>query len=250
MKWFRNFLFILSVFVSIDAYSQVKTSIGLGANISTGNSEIYGINSKASLGSLDNSKHQWGISPNFVYTMVRNDNNEYQTKQRESYMVGSYSTKIKNSKIIGYGELENSFNKKIDLRSSLGIGWGYDLIRNEKITLLFSEAIVGESYQSSINTSKNLQSIRLSTRVKLEIKKPIKFTSVTFFQPGIISDVKVSFQDNINLRSNNTVEIPISKRTSFNINCDINGSTYSRFVDPTVKSYDVITSFMITYKNF
>lgn len=250
MKLFRNIILIICMFASGNAYSQIKTSVGLGANVSTGNSEIYGINSKASLGSLDNSNHQWGISPNFVYTMVRNDNNEYQTKQREAYMTGSYSTKIGKSKIIGYGELENSFNKKIDLRSSLGAGWGYDLIRNEKVTLLFSEAIMGESYQSSINTSKNLQSIRLSTRIKLEIKKPIKFTSITFFQPGIVSDVKIPFRNNINLRSNNTIEIPINKRMSFNINCDVNGSTYSRFVDPTVKSYDVITSFMITYKNF
>jgi len=250
MKLFRNFIIIIGIFLSSNAYSQVKTSIGLGGNIATGNSEIYGVNAKASLGSLDNSKHQWGISPNFVYTMVRNDNNEYQTKQREGYMAGSYSTKVGKSKVIGYGELENSFNKKIDLRSSFGLGWGYDLIRNDKVTLLFSEAVMGESYQSSINVSKNLQSIRLSTRIKLEIKKPIKFTSITFFQPGILSDANVSFRDNINLRSNNTIEIPINKRMSFNINCDVNGSTYSRFVDPTVKSYDVISSFMITYKNF
>jgi|688.fasta_scaffold89717_2 hypothetical protein len=250
MKLFRNLVLIACMFASVNVYSQIKTSIGLGANISTGNSEIYGINSKASLGSLDNAKHQWGISPNFVYTMVRDDNNEYQTKQREAYMTGSYSTKVGKSKIISYGELENSFNKKIDLRSSLGLGWGYDIIRNEKMTLLFSEAIVGESYLSSINITKNLQSVRLSTRIKFEIKKPIKFTSITFFQPGILSNSNVSFRNNINLRSNNTLEIPINKRMSFNINCDINGSSYSSFVDPTVKTYDVISSFMITYKNF
>ena len=250
MKSLSKIILFLCTFISLTAYSQTKSSIGIGGNLSTGNTEILGLNLKSSLGSLDESKHQWGISPNFVYTLVKDDNGDYNTKQRESYLVGSYSYKYKKVKILGFGELENSYLKKIDLRSSLGAGIGFDIIRKENISIIVSEALVGESYLSDINIGKNMKSLRVSTRIKLEIKKPIKFTSITLFQPGILSDSNVSFDNNINLRSNNTIEIPINKRVSFNINCDVNGSTYSRFVNSSVKSYDVITSFMITYKNF
>ena len=234
----------------MNAYSQTKSTIGIGSNFTTGNTQIIGINSKASFSSLDDSKHQWGISPNFVYTMVQDDNGEYNTKQREAYLTGSYSQKLGKVKILGYGELENSYLKKIDLRSSLGAGIGYDIIRKPNVTLIISEAIMGEMYQSDVNLDKNLKSLRLSTRLKFEIKKPIKFTSVTLFQPGIATDISVPFNNNINLRSNNVFEFPITKKLSLNLNCDVNGSTYSRYVDSSVKSYDIITSFMITYKNF
>lgn len=250
MKSLIKIILFLCNFISLTVYSQTKSSIGIGGNISTGNTNIIGLNIKSSLSSLETDKHQWGISPNLVYTLIKENKGEYITKQRESYLTGSYSYKLKNSKILGFGELENSFLKKIDLRSSIGVGLGFDIIRKENITIIASEAIVIESYLSEINVDKNLKSLRISTRIKFEIKKPIKFTSINLFQPGIASDPNVSFDDNINLRSNNTIEIPISKKISFNINCDINGSTYSRFVDSSVKSYDVITSLMITYKNF
>lgn len=250
MKSLSKIILFLCTFISLTAYSQTKSSIGIGGNLSTGNTEILGLNLKSSLGSLETAKHQWGISPNIVYTLIKDNNGEYITKQRESYLTGSYSYRLKKIKILGFGELENSLLKKIDLRSSIGAGVGFDIIRNETINVIASEAIVVESYLSQININKNLKSLRLSTRLKIEIKKPIKFTSITLFQPGIASDSNVSFDDNINLRSNNTIEIPINKKVSFNINCDVNGSTYSRFVDSSVKSYDIITSIMLTYKNF
>jgi len=250
MKLLSKIILFLCTFISLTAYSQTKSIIGIGGNLSTGNTEILGLNIKSSIGSLDTAKHQWGISPNLVYTLIKDNNGEYVTKQRESYLTGNYSYKLQNIKILGFGELENSLLKKIDLRYSIGSGIGFDIIRKKNISIVASEAIVGESYISQINISKNLKSLRLSSRLKIEIKTPIKFTSITLFQPGILSDSNVSFDNNINLRSNNTIEIPISKKVSFNINCDINGSTYSQFVDSSVKSYDIITSLMITYKNF
>ena len=109
MKLLSKIILFLCTFISLTAYSQTKSIIGIGGNLSTGNTEILGLNIKSSIGSLDTAKHQWGISPNLVYTLIKDNNGEYVTKQRESYLTGNYSYKLQNIKILGFGELENSF---------------------------------------------------------------------------------------------------------------------------------------------
>jgi len=246
----RILLLLTFTIISLSGFGQnIKTSASLGANIFGGNYNAYIVNTQVTL-SQDSTKVSWTVSPNFTFGQVdKSGSGNYVTNQREAYITGNLSHKFNNQRILGTIEAENSFLKKIDFRGSLGVGYGYDLIRNKKITLLLSEAILAESYNSDVNISRNAFSMRLSTRLKFEYIGKMKFTSITLFQPSIYTSPQVSISDNINLRSINSIELPIVKKLSIGLINNINVSTYSSFINPLVKPIDWNLLFAIKYRN-
>jgi|DEB19_MinimDraft_2_1074335.scaffolds.fasta_scaffold00326_2 hypothetical protein len=231
------------------AYSQTKIKIGIGANTSSGNANIIGLSSQFSL-SREDSTRVWSIHPSFVYTLIKNNNNDWEERQRESYISGSYTQKFGRWKLIGIVEAENSALKKILIRGSSGIGVEYDILRKKQTTIALSNVIMPEIYQSEIPLVKDLFSVRSSTRFKIVWTGPIKIQLVTFFQPAIWSDQELDFLDNIQLRSINSIEFPISKKLSLTCYLNVNTSTFSHYINPKVESTDMNTSILFTYKNF
>jgi hypothetical protein len=240
---------LFSLFVLTTFGQRVNTSATVGANVFGGNWESYLLNSQFSIGQ-DSTKITWSFNPTLFFGQVKDANGIWNTNQREFYATANATKKWNRNRVIAFGEVENSFLRKIQFRGAIGFGYGFDVINKEKTKLLISESYLIETYQSDINTSKNLTSIRLSTRIKFEHIGKVKITSITLFQPSISSAPPVNFEDNINLRTNNTIEFPLNK--TFSIGLQFNGflSTYSTYVDSNVKSFDYNSLLVFKFKNF
>jgi len=201
--------------------------------------------------SQDSTKVSWNLSPSFTFGQVDKQNTgNYVTNQRESYLTGNIAHKFGRHRILGTTEIENSHLKKIQFRGSLGIGYGYDIYRSKKFILLVSEAIMPEAYNSDVNLDRNAFSLRFSTRVKAEYIGKIKITSITLFQPSVLTIPNVPVHNNINLRSINSFELPIAKKISIGIVNNINMSTFSTYIDSSVKPIDWNVIFSVKLKNF
>lgn len=240
---------LLSLFVLTTFGQRVNTSSTVGANLFGGNWESYLLNSQFSIGQ-DSTNITWNFAPTFSFGQIKKDDGAWYTNQREFYATTNATRKWNRHRAIVFGEVENSYLRKIQFRGAVGFGYGFDLIKTEKTKLLISESYLIETYQSEVNTTKNLTSIRLSTRIKFEYVGKVKITSVTLFQPAISSAPPVNFKDNINLRTNNTIEFPLNKK--FSIGLQFNGflSTYSSYVDSNVKSFDYNSLLVFKFKNF
>ena len=251
----RNLLIAIMMLVASNMFAQdtpkpitpIKIQLGLGGNYSVGNANVFGFTSNNFV-SYTSLRREWSMTPSFIYTQVQQDN-EFKTKQRELYITGSVQQRRNRDKIFSSFEIENSLVKQIRLRSSIGLGWSFDILRTDKTKLIISEAAVYESYLSDILINKNLQSIRASTRIRFTNTNRINTDIVALIQPAIWDDRELKIQDNINMRIVATFAIPINKKIQFGLTSTLNGSTYSTYVNPSVKPIDVVTSFSIIYKN-
>lgn len=248
----KKLLLILAFsIISLTGFGQsLKTSMSLGSNVFGGNYNAYIVNTQMSF-SQDSTKIAWNLSPSFTFGQIDRDNvGKYVTNQRESYLTGNLSHKFGRHRILGTAEAENSFLKKIQFRGSLGLGYGYDFIRKDKFVLLVSEAIMPETYNSNVDLDKNAFALRLSTRIKFEYGNRVKLTSITMFQPAIYTSSEVRVKDNINLRSTNSLEVPVVKGLTIGLVNNINMSTFSTYIDSTVSPLDWNVLLSIKYKNF
>lgn len=151
--------------------------------------------------------------------------------------------------MICFGESENSYLKKIKFRGCLGLGYGYDIFRNDKVTIMISEVILPEEYYSDVNQSDNLFSLRSSTRVKFEYKGKVTFKSITLIQPSLYSQPHVNFNDNINMRSNNSIDLKITKNMSVSLQTNLNFSTYPVYLDKKIENTDVLYLVGLKFSN-
>jgi len=236
------------MFVVTSFGQRLNTSASVGANLFGGNWESYLLNSQFSIGQ-DSTNVTWNVSPTFVYGKIRKDEN-WQVNQREFYLTGNATKKWNRQRVIAFGESENSFLKRIQFRGAVGVGYGYDIINTPKTSLLISESYLIETYVADQPSVKNLTSMRLSTRIKFEYKGKVKFSSITLFQPAIHSNRSLDFENNINLRANNSIEFPLNRK--FTIGLQFNGflSTYSSYVDSNVKPFDYNSLLVFKFKNF
>jgi len=238
---------VLSLFMIVSYGQKINTTASVGANLFGGNWDSYLVNSQFVI-SKDSSKVTWSIASNFTFGQVRKDDG-WHTNQQEAYLIVNSTHKWNRNRVIAFGESESSYLKKIQFRGAFGCGYGYDIVRNNKFTLLITESYLLERYISEDNT-KNLTTGRLSTRIKLEYRGKIKITSITLFQPAIASSPSVPFANNINLRTNTSIDFPVSKKLS--IGLQLNGylSTYSTYINNEVKPFDYSTLLTFKFKNF
>jgi len=229
--------------------SKPKDAFGIGGTYQLGNSKGYSITSQLYLYN-DSSQTQWSFNPSYIYMMGSDANNNYIKKQEEKYLSVTLSHKWDGMKFIAMGEAEQSYMKKIDLRYSFGAGISFNIIRTPKTVFTFSEAVMPQRYNSSTNSKMDLNSVAMSSRIRFDWSGPIKITSVVLVQPSIWSENHVSMGNNFNMNGNIKFEMPLYKNISLALVNVINASTYSAFVNPSVKPVDYSSSLQLTVKNF
>ena len=243
-------MFLASTAVAQDSIKKttpIKIQLGLGGNYTDGNTKILGFNTNNSI-IYTSLNREWSLLPSFMYTQVQQDN-VFKPKQRELYVTGSVQERRSADKFLSSFEVESSLVKQIRLRSSIGLGWSFDIFRNDKTKFIISEAAVYESYLSDIVINKNIQSIRASTRIRFAHTGKINTDIVALIQPAIWDDQNLDVRDNTNMRIVATFAIPVNKRLQFGITSTLIESTYSNYVNPNIKSTDINTTFTIIYKN-
>ena len=139
---------------SIKKTTPIKIQLGLGGNYTDGNTKILGFNTNNSI-IYTSLNREWSLLPSFMYTQVQQDN-VFKPKQRELYVTGSVQERRSADKFLSSFEVESSLVKQIRLRSSIGLGWSFDIFRNDKTKFIISEAAVYESYLSDIIINKNI----------------------------------------------------------------------------------------------
>ena len=147
--------------------------------------------------------------------------------------------------MIGFSDAENSYLRKTRFRFTGGIGGGYDIVNNSKLKLSLSELIMPECYISEDEPNKNIISIRPSTRIKFKYNDKVNFESVTYFQPSIWTSNHIGFVDNINFRTINTLDVPITKHLSIGTQIMIQVFTLPRYFDSSVKIMDTNLSLLL-----
>jgi hypothetical protein len=241
----RKLLILQFLILTLTCSSQVKTKISFGGNMTGGNFNSFSTNLESTI-SKDSGKVVWSVNPSFIYGMVKFI--DYKINQRESYVSLSVSRKWSKWRVLYFSDFENSYLKKVLFRGSMGFGVGNDIINNGKHRLLISELCMPEFYYSEIDKSKNITSVRLSTRIRYEYKGKIEISSITLIQPSIYSKTVTGFKNNINGRSVNSVTVPLNKRLNIGLGLTCNLSTYSTFVDNDVEPVDWNSSLLLKYK--
>ncbi|MCS7078196.1 MAG: DUF481 domain-containing protein [Bacteroidia bacterium] len=141
---------------------------------------------------------------------------------------------------LGFGVIEKSNLRAIEIRDLIGAGVGIRFIKdNPNAELSTSVAVIYE--KTNFIDKEDIQTMRLSVRLRGNynvFKNRLKLSHLSFFQP--------SLTDRKNLRWNGiaTVEIPFSKR--INIRASIENS-YESIVAPNRKNNDFRTTFGISF---
>ena len=245
--WVIMFLASTTVAQDTSKINPLKIQLGFGGAYTDGNAKILGFNTSNSI-THTTLNREWSITPSFIYSQVQQDN-VFKPRQRELYITGAVQEKRKIDKVFSAFELETSLVKQILARTSIGLGWSFDLIRSDKTKFIISEAAVYESYESEVILIRNLQSLRASTRIKFSSKGPIDIDLIALIQPSIWNDQGVSLANNTNSRISATFSIPITKKLQFGITSTFIGSTYSSFLNSNISPIDVNTTLNLIYKN-
>lgn len=223
-------------------YSQT-CSFMIGGNFTSGNLLSYGLNLRANLNSNPEKTNQIVFIPSFDYGMISNQSGDFELRRRETLSVLNYERSNKRFKFYVYNEIENSFLRKIQLRSSFGTGISYKLISNEKTNFDISQFVLPEIFLSSFSNKKDNWAIRISTRIRLSKKiGRYKYSSQILLQPSVYTQLSdgrtVTLKDNTNIRWNTSYEYVFSKNLSVGFTGDLTIQTYTSFINPQVKPYD------------
>jgi hypothetical protein len=249
----KTVICLLLSLISIGSYAQIDSSktnfdFALGANVTGGNYTSYTGNIKSNI-SRDWNSNQINWSPSFEYSKISN-NGHMQLREREIYSNLNYVRSMKEFKFYLFNEVEHSYLQKVDFRGSLGVGFGHKVVKTKSFEFDLSEMIMGESMISNFGRAYDNISVRSSTRLKLKWSNgKVKFNSVSFFQPALYTvkdggDI-VKFSDNINFRSNTTLESKISKIFSLGVGNSLTYEAYSHSISPTTKPLDYTFYFFI-----
>lgn len=167
----------------------------------------------------------------------------------EPYLSANLAKKIGKLKFIGFTENQRSYLRSIDLRSSLGLGLGYSIVKESLYDISISEIILPEYYWSSDNRVYNNSTVRASTRVKIDITKwKIKISSTTLFQPAVFSTRAVSFASNLTVRSTNSFDFHVSKKTTVGLLYSLTYDGYPYYINKAIKPLQQTASIMLKYK--
>lgn len=227
-------------------FSQISKSISLGANGSRGNFSSIGVTIRTEL-SKDTGRFNWSINPTYRWSEQSRPGESNMTMyESELYLASNLSRRIGKWKITAFTESERSYMRKIDLRGSLGVGVGYDLIKSKELNLTISEIILPEYYWSAVNNVNDNFTVRSSTRLKLEIQKnSFKFNSMTLYQPAIFTNREVGYLDNLNVRSTNSITMVVSKGLEIGLLYVYSYEGYPAFVNQRVSPTQENISIMI-----
>lgn len=253
----KNLVLFILIFLSLSLFGQTDTTkigmnLSLGGNYTGGNFSIYSFYIKSSLtGEWKN--NELNLSPNFQYSQIANDGVNFKLRERELYYNLSYTKRWNNFRALLYNESENSFLRKVDFRTSAGMGVGYKFIKTKQVELDISELVLPEFLLSTFGNDFDNFAIRLSTRLKFVYNhKNFKISSITLFQPSLYTikngNIHINFVDNINLRSSNSIEYSPFNWFSIGIGNEVILQTYSASINPNVRPVDYNLSLFFRFK--
>lgn len=243
----RKIFILASLFVCQHLHSQ--NSISIGANGSTGNFRSIGVIARADIKD-DSCKFTWSINPVYRWSKIsKYGSTALKLYENELYVSASIAKRYKKIRVIGFTENERSYQRNINLRSSIGMGLGVIVIKNKELEVLLSEAVLPEYYFSTVNTFNNNFTLRASTRLKIEVThKTFKLSSVTLFQPALFSNVNVSGSDNLNYRSVNTVSVGVNKTLEIGVTALTSYQAYSYYINKAVSPSQTTASVIVKIK--
>jgi len=241
--------FILTTIFSTNCFGQkdsVIFSLSAGGDFNYGNVNSTELDFSTEISGY-NTNHNWSIIPTYKY--ISNDkspSNASKSIQNEFYSVQNYTFKSqKLLKMLFFSEIEHSEVKKIAVRANLGFGLGYKLYNKKGFDISISEVILPNYYQNLTTTSatsksniksRDNTSLFLSTRFKFVYKSgPITFSSIEMFQPSLYTKdydgTIIKTKDNINFRSNNTLDFLIRNGISFGISYTYDYQSYLNYIN-------------------
>jgi hypothetical protein len=231
----------------------LKLNLSIGGNYTGGNFNHYTLFIKSSI-SKNWARNEVSFSPNFQYSQISNDRDRFKLREREVYYALSYTKRWNNFRLLIYNESENSFLRKVDFRGSMGVGVGMKIFKSQNLELDVSEMVLPEFLLSNFGNKFDNFALRLSTRLKfLFSKNNFRLSSVSLLQPSLYTikngtDI-ISYKDNFNLRSLNSLEYSPLKWFSIGINNEIIFQTYSNSINPDVSPIDFNFSVFFRFKN-
>ena len=263
-----SLLFSHSLWGSQDS---AKVEIQVGAQFSDGN-----IMNKTITGGLNifkkHGKVDWGVNPTYKYMKAYPypvTSTSTPSLQNEFYMSSHVSYRNDSSwKFLAFSEVEHSRLRRINVRVNTGLGITKKLIHAHQSVLEISGVFLPDYFQTmriknTIPERDNL-SLRISLRFKFVLKRDnFTISSVQLFQPAIYSvfynsnTESVGWSDNLNFRSTNSIDFPISKKLSFGASFDWIYQSYLGYLakDPEVQKtgiylspQDRFFSFYLKYK--
>lgn len=242
------FLFVNSLYAQDSVPTNLtKWNLQFGGSYTDGNVRLMGVIGNANL-SYSKKRTELTLAPQFAFTQVQQED-KFVIKQREFFVSMTAQEKIRTGKWFSSGEAESSYMKRIRLRTSIGSGWSFDIKKSDRIRFAISEALLFESYLSDVSLNKNLQSVRLSTRVRLQMDKPLSVDGTLFIQPAVWSDIGVPNLQNINGRLQLTATVPITKRLQIGVTATAIQSGVSHWIDPAISPLDWTTGIILQIKN-
>jgi len=229
------------------SHGQIVKNLSLGADGTRGNFSSLGLTVKTEI-KKDTGKYSWAINSNYRWS----EQSPYGKTSMDLYESEFYTTANltkslgNNWKLTAFTEDENSFQRKINLRSSVGLGFGLTVIKTKKCTLNISELILPEYYSSSSNADMNNFTVRASTRFRFDaIHSLVKVSSITLFQPALYSDRQVSFNNNLNIRSTNSIVLSLTKKYSIGLLYVLSYQGYPYYINKAVSPLQETASIIV-----
>ena len=244
----KRLFFTVFTLIFLSANSQITGSFQGGGNASFGNCSLISFNVGADL-KKECSRYAWTFSPSYRWSMRSPyGSNVLGLYEDETYVEASWSKPIgRGWKLIVFTEDERSFLRKIVLRSSLGVGVGQHVFNKGGFTITLSEVILPAYYWSEAKFTNNME-IRSSTRLKVAYESDkVTVSSVSLYQPAIFSERLVSYEDNLNIRSANSVTFKTSLKFSIGISHLLIYQSYPHYINPSVKLAENNFSLVMKY---
>lgn len=238
----KKWLLLLLLITSNSAWCQVTKTIAISSETSFGNLNSINGSLQSSL-SHDSSNASWSVSPSFLITMIKRED-EYEVFERESFVTSTFTKKFEKWKIIAFMDAENSFLRQTLFRCTGGGGVGTNLLVKGGWKVSISEVVMPEIYISDDRSLDEIVCLRLSTRLKIKFKGKVNFESVAFFQPSVWNSNNINLVDNINARTTNTLDVPINKRFSLGMQLMMQAFTLPHYLDETTQVWDSRTSLL------
>ena len=232
----KQIFIVILVVLAVEAHSQLKGSFQAGGNANYGNYSMISFHASADL-VKEYSHHTWSFTPSYRWSRRSSyGSDKLNLYEDELYLDASWSKSIKNGwKMIAFTEDEKSFLRKMVLRASLGAGIGKQLIDTLGFNATLSEVILPEYYWSTMKSANN-GVIRLSTRFKLIYENTrLIISSITLYQPAILSERDVTYSNNLNIRSTNSVTVKAGKKFSVGISHLLIYQGYPHYISISVK---------------
>lgn len=227
----KKLLFPVWIFCS--SLNAQRVSFTLGGDFSRGNLNIANLDFRGEV-SRDTGRISWNLNGVHRLTYLTKKN---EILNNESYLTFFAESKTGKWKILLFNENERSFNRKINYRGNLGAGFSYHLVQKENLKIDISEALLPEVFLAS---SAERWALRVSTRLKILHKKgPVTFSSITVVQPSLLNQPEIFSKNNFVMRSQNFVEVAVSKKVSLVTGVDVVVQTYPAYLNPEVEKTDM-----------